>query len=53
MNTFTYTAAKNMINKKLYKSSEQMEQMLQVFAMSGDITAEQYQELHELLGAQA
>lgn len=52
MNSFTYTAAKNTIIKKLYKSKEQMLQMLQVFAMSGDLTAEQYTELSELLAAQ-
>lgn len=46
---FTYNAAKKMINFKLYRSKEQMSQMLQVFSMAGDISAEQYQELTHLL----
>mgnify|MGYP003397914942 CR=1 FL=1 len=49
MNSFTYTASKNMINLKMYKSKEQMAQMLQIFAMAGDLTPDQYTELSTLL----
>lgn len=52
MNNFTYNAAKTTITKKLYRTPEQMNQMLQIFAMSGDLTPEQYTELKGLLDAQ-
>lgn len=49
MGSFTYTTAKNMIVKKMYGSIYQMQQMLDVFSMSGKLTYDEYIELTELL----
>ncbi len=48
----TYRTCKLCIQKKLYKSKEDMQSKLDVFLAVGRLTVEEYQELTELLAAQ-
>ncbi|WEG18484.1 hypothetical protein PQ478_08375 [Alkalihalophilus pseudofirmus] len=52
MNTLTYRAAKSSIERKSYKSKEDMQQMLDVFLLGERLTLENYNELTDLLSSQ-
>lgn len=45
----TYKYCKSIIEKKTYKSKEEMQEMLDVFLLNNRITKEQYKELNLLL----
>lgn len=48
----TYRLCKQMIQRKLYNTKEEMQQKLDVFYLGGRITQEQYAELTTLLEEQ-
>ena len=48
----TYTLCKTVIEKKTYKSKEDMQFRLDVFFAGDRLSSEEYQELTELLGTQ-
>lgn len=49
MNTITYKLCKNKIEKNMYETQEEMQVMLDVFFAGERISADQYQELTNLL----
>jgi len=50
--SLTYKAAKSSIERKSYKSKEDMQTMLDVFLVNNRISQDEYNELTALLAAQ-